>query len=168
VLKCAAEASLAAAIVFGLGFGGMKLAQARHARPIRADARGAIDLRVRDSDWRGRTKLVEVGKYDGAWECEGQWRVEWQFAVDAPARYQIDIELTCPGPQSGGEFAVEIDGNELRSTVPDTGAWLNWMTVSLGSVTLSPGSHHLAVRPADPNTGTFMCLRSVNVTPASR
>jgi hypothetical protein len=166
-LKLVGEALLAAALVVGLGLGGMKLAQARHARPIRADASGTVHLTVRDSDWHGQTRFIEIDKYDGAWACEGRWEVTWLLAVDTAGRYRIDVELTCPGPQSGGQFAVDIGGNVLRSTVPDTGGWLNWMTVSLGPVTLEPGSHRLVVRPADPATGAAMCLRSVTVVPAA-
>jgi hypothetical protein len=166
-MKLAGETLLAAAIVFGLGWGGMKLAKARHARPIRADAQGAVHLRVRDSDWQGNTTFVEVDKYDGAWRCEGRWEVSWLLAVDTPGRYQVDVELTCPAPQSGGQFAVDIGGSVSTSTVPDTGAWLNWMTVSLGPVSLNPGSHRLTVRPADPQTGAAACLRSVTLTPAA-
>ena len=163
VMKLAGETLLAAAIVFGLGWGGMKLAEARHAHPIRADAHGTVRLKVRDSDWKGNTTFVEIDKYDGAWKCEGQWEVSWLLAIDKPGRYQIDVELTCPGPLSGGQIAAEIGGNVLTSTVPDTGAWTDWMTVSLGPVALDAGSHQLVVRPADSQTGAAVCLKSLTL-----
>ena len=162
-MKLAGETLLAAVIVFALGWGGMKLAQARHARPIRPDAQGAIHLRVRDSDWKGSTTFVEIDKYDGAWKCEGQWELSWLLAVEKPGRYQIDAELACSGPLSGGQIAVDVGGKAMTSTVPDTGAWLNWMTVSLGPVALDAGSHQLVVRPADSQTGAAVCLKSLTL-----
>ncbi len=165
-MKLAGETLLAAAIAFGLGWGGMKLAQARHARPIRPDAQGTIHLRVRDSDWKGNTTFVEIDKYDGAWKCQGQWEVSWLLAVEKAGPYRVDVELTCPGPLSGKQVAVDIGGKVLTASVPNTGTWLNWLTVPLGPVKLKPGPCRLIVRPPDPQISATLCLKSIALRPA--
>lgn len=159
------EVLLVAALVFGLGYGGMRWAEARHSRPVRPGGDGSIKLEIRQSDWRGNVEVVEQN-YIGAWHCAGDWELRWRFAATKPGRYDVAIEAACPAKEAGGPIEIVLGDQVLNRAVPDTGGWWKWKTVPVGQVTLDTSPHTLTLKPAGPNGRATMNFNKVILRPA--
>lgn len=74
----------------------------------------------------------------------GEW-LGYTVKVLAPGDYAIGLRVASLGV--GGTIHLEVDGVRVGNTlaVPDTGAWTNWQTIGLGTVTLAGGVHVLRV-----------------------
>ena len=61
----------------------------------------------------------------------------------APGLYTIQVRVASPG--TGGTFHLELDGISLTGslTVPDTGDWQLWTTMSAPAASLAAGTHVL-------------------------
>jgi len=164
MLRSAGELLLVAAIVFGLGWAGTRLAQALHSRPLHPDAVGAIHLAMRDADWQGDTTCVEVGSYDAALRCRGSWLVQWLVAIEEFGRYDINVSLACTDPRPNDELIVTIAEHTLRGRVPQTESWTRWKKPALGFVDLEPGIYRLAIRPASPSEQRDIVVKSATIT----
>lgn len=69
------------------------------------------------------------GGYNAGWIREGEW-LEYSIEVPIPGEYPIDVRVA--SPSVGGAFRIEFDGEDLTGdvTVPVTGGWGDWATVS--------------------------------------
>lgn len=74
----------------------------------------------------------------------GEW-LSYSIKILAPGDYAIGLRAASLG--IGGTLHLEVDGVRMGSTltVPDTGAWTNWQTLTFGSVTLTGGVHALRI-----------------------
>jgi hypothetical protein len=167
VLITAIEVLLVAALVFGLGYGGMRWAEARHRRPVRPGGDGSIKLEIRQSDWRGNVSVVEEN-YVGAWHCEGDWELRWRFAATKPGPYDVAIEAACPAEEAGGPIEIAIGEQTLKRVVPDTGGWWKWKTVPVGPMTLDTSPHTLILKPTGPNGRATMNFNKVILRPVGQ
>jgi len=68
----------------------------------------------------------------------GEW-LEYTVNVATGGLYALDVRLSSQG--AGGTFHVEFAGADETGplTVPDTGGWQNWQTLTKSNVTLSAG-----------------------------
>ncbi|HUJ72079.1 MAG TPA: PKD domain-containing protein [Verrucomicrobiae bacterium] len=68
----------------------------------------------------------------------GEW-LEYTVNVATSGLYAVDISLASLG--AGGTFHVEFGGVDQTGplTVPDTGGWQNWQTLTKSNVTLTAG-----------------------------
>ncbi len=59
--------------------------------------------------------------------------------VNATGRYDIDVRVAQEG--HGGTFHIEVNGTDVTGpiTVPSTGGWDTWTTVTIPSVWLNSG-----------------------------
>jgi hypothetical protein len=80
------------------------------------------------------------GYYVG-WTRAGEW-LKYTVNVTQTRNYGLHVRVANVG--SGARFRIEVDGVDLTGpvSVPDTGAWDAWQTVSL-SVPLMAGQHVL-------------------------
>jgi O-glycosyl hydrolase/sarcosine oxidase gamma subunit len=81
------------------------------------------------------------GGYDVGWISPGEWLL-YTINVATAGTYTLDARVACSG--AGGTFHFEIDGVAVTGqlTIPDTGGWQAWTTVST-SILLSAGTQRL-------------------------
>ncbi|HEX6739208.1 MAG TPA: carbohydrate-binding protein, partial [Vicinamibacteria bacterium] len=79
------------------------------------------------------------GGQNVGWTAAGEW-LEYTVNVGTGGAYTL--EARAASESTGGTLHVEMDGANVSGTVtvPSTGGWQNWTTVSK-AVTLSAGSH---------------------------
>ena len=84
------------------------------------------------------------GGYDVGWTMPGEW-LKYTVNVTATATYTFDVRLAAKA--AGGTFHIEVDGvNQTGSiTVPNTGGWQVWTTISKTGVSLTSGTHVVRV-----------------------
>ncbi|MGE5611353.1 MAG: carbohydrate-binding protein [Bacillota bacterium] len=72
----------------------------------------------------------------------GEW-LEYQVYVSSTARYDLAVRVASLGP--GGSFHLSIDGtHRFRSvSVPSSGGWQNWTTITQKGISLTAGKHVL-------------------------
>jgi hypothetical protein len=77
------------------------------------------------------------GGYDVGWMDVGEW-LGYTVNVATAGSYSVQFRVAAAG--SGGTFHLEVGGQNVTGplTVPDTGGWQNWTTVS-ANVTLAAG-----------------------------
>jgi Carbohydrate binding module (family 6) len=77
------------------------------------------------------------GGVDVGWVTAGEW-LKYTVRVASSGQYRADFRVASAG--QGGRFHLEMNGVNVTGslTVPDTGGWQNWRTVS-ANVTLTAG-----------------------------
>jgi hypothetical protein len=72
----------------------------------------------------------------------GEW-LEYRVNVPTSGPYNLDARVASYG--AGGTFSISVDGQDVTSpiTVPDTGGWQNWRTITKTGVALTSGQHVL-------------------------
>ena len=85
------------------------------------------------------------GGYNVGWTRSGEWLL-YSVSIGSAGSYKLDARVASPA--SGAAFDVTFDGQTLASSVsvPNTGGWQNWATISSGAMTLSAGTHVLGIR----------------------
>jgi hypothetical protein len=83
------------------------------------------------------------GAYTVGWTSPGEW-LNYSVSVAASGTYLLETRVASLG--EGGRFHVEVGGEDVTGalTIPNTGGWQQWATVSK-VVTLSGGSHVMRV-----------------------
>jgi O-glycosyl hydrolase len=83
----------------------------------------------------------DTGAYNVGWATAGEW-LEYTVNVAEAGSYNVDFRIASNG--AGGAFHLEVDGADVTGsiTVPNTGAWQNWKTITK-SVNLPAGQHVL-------------------------
>jgi hypothetical protein len=83
------------------------------------------------------------GGYDVGWISAGEW-LQYTVNVSAAGSYSLAFRVACLG--AGGTLHVEANGVNITGpvTVPDTGWWQTWQTVTR-TVTLASGVQTLRV-----------------------
>ena len=78
------------------------------------------------------------GGFNLGWTRGGEWLV-YSVNVTASGTYTIDVRVASAGV--GGTFHVEVNGVDKTGplSVPDTGGWQNWITISKTGVALAAG-----------------------------
>jgi hypothetical protein len=94
-----------------------------------------------------RTNNVDIqattdsgGGYNLAWVKATEW-LKYTVTVGAAGAYALDVRVASSG--AGGTFHVEVDGVNVTGamTVPNTGGWQVWTTITKTGVSLSAGQH---------------------------
>jgi hypothetical protein len=82
------------------------------------------------------------GGYDIGWTEAGEW-TEYTVSIAAAGAY--DIQLRAASPNTGGSAHIEIDGEDVTGamSIPNTGNWQDYQTVSVSDVSLPEGTHVL-------------------------
>jgi len=81
------------------------------------------------------------GGYNVGWMAPGEW-LAYSTSVATGATYRLDVRVA--SVVEGATFHLEVDGVNATGalTIPNTGGWQNWTTVS-SPVTLTAGPHSL-------------------------
>ena len=85
------------------------------------------------------------GGYNVGWLAAGEW-LKYTVNVTAAGTYTIEARVAASG--SGGTFHVEVNGVDVTGpmTIPNTGGWQNWTTLSKTGVALSAGQQVWTVK----------------------
>src|SRR5690606_14421426 len=78
------------------------------------------------------------GGYNIGFSSAGEW-LEYTVNVEMEDVFDLEIRVACNG--TGRSLSLSMDGNELTGTVsvPNTGGWQKWTTVSVKNISLKPG-----------------------------
>ncbi|MDD5688387.1 MAG: discoidin domain-containing protein [Elusimicrobia bacterium] len=81
-----------------------------------------------------------AGGYDVGWVYAGEW-LKYTIDIKTAGTYTIEVQAAAGG--KGGTFHVEFDDADKTGpiTVPDTGSWQTWKTLTKTGVSLSEGKH---------------------------
>jgi hypothetical protein len=95
--------------------------------------------RTTDVDLGPTADALSGGYYLG-WTREGEW-LKYTVYATATRTYTLDMRVANVG--SGAKFRIEVDGVDATGpvSVPNTGGWDVWQTISLSGITLSQGQH---------------------------
>ena len=93
-----------------------------------------------------------------AWE-RARARI-WAVSVSATGTYSLDLRLA--SLTGDGTFHVEVDGVNVTGsiTMPNTGGWQIWQTVTRSGISLTAGPHR--VRIAFDTAGAIGYVGNVN------
>jgi hypothetical protein len=93
--------------------------------------------KYRSTDVDIETTTDTGGGFNVAWVSAGEW-LQYTVNVTTAGSYTLEARVACSG--SGGTFHVEVNGANVSGTmtVPNTGGWQQWQTVSK-TVTLAAG-----------------------------
>jgi hypothetical protein len=78
------------------------------------------------------------GHYNVGWLAPGEWL---NYTVNVAAAGTYDIEVRVAAIAAGGTFHIEVNGADITGpmSIPDTGGWQSWTTVTRTNVPLSAG-----------------------------
>lgn len=84
------------------------------------------------------------GGFNVGWTVASEW-LNYTVNVAQAGNYTLQVRVASQG--AGGSFHFNVDGAVATSTlsVPDTGGWQNWRTLSTG-INLSAGTHVIQLR----------------------
>ncbi len=82
------------------------------------------------------------GGVNVGWTNGGEW-MKYTVRVTTAGTYSIDFRVA--SPNTGSVFHLEVDGTNVTGTmtIPNTGGWQTWTTVTKTGVALSAGQHVL-------------------------
>ena len=103
----------------------------------------------------------------GYWMRQQDW-ASWDFVVEEPGIYQVEILQGC-GPGSGGsEVEFRVGSQAHAITVVETSHFQDFLARDIGTFEFSePGQYMLSVRPLRKPGLAVMDLRQVTLTPAA-
>ncbi len=85
------------------------------------------------------------GGYNVGWIDAGEW-LAFDINAQAPSNtYNLDLRVA--SPSGSGALHVEVDGVDVTGSlsVPNTGSWQSYATISANNITIAQGSHELRV-----------------------
>ena len=84
------------------------------------------------------------GAYNIGYTLTGEW-LEYTVNVTKTDVYDLDVRVAKDG--TGGLFHIEIDGVDITGpiSVPNTGGWQVWETVTLNDISLTAGEHVMRI-----------------------
>jgi carbohydrate binding protein with CBM6 domain len=82
------------------------------------------------------------GGFNVGWIAAGEW-LEYAIRVGTAGSYDLSARLA--SPYSGKSFRVLLDGADISGsvTVPNTGAWQKWQTVTTPAIYIPAGDHRI-------------------------
>ena len=84
------------------------------------------------------------GGYCLGWVKAGEW-VNYTIRAATAGTFTIDLRVASKG--AGGAFDIEVNGVDKTGplTIPNTGGWQAWTTISKGGVALGAGKQVIRV-----------------------
>jgi hypothetical protein len=138
--------------------------------PATRPAPETILLHARDAAVHGRTLRYEPDPHKdtlGYWTDAADW-ASWQFGVNHPGTYAVEILQGCGKGSGGSEVEFRSAGRVLRVTVEDTGGFQNFVPREIGEFDFDrAGTYTLEVRPVTKPGLAVMDLRQVTLREVS-
>jgi hypothetical protein len=133
------------------------------ARPVEPET---ILLHSREAVVHGKTLRYEPQPQKntlGYWTDAADW-ASWDFAVNRPGKYAVEILQGCGTGSGGSEVEFRSAGQVLPVTVQDTGGFQNFVPRVIGQFTFErAGAYTLEVRPVKKPGLAVMDLRQVTL-----
>ena len=104
------------------------------------------------------------------WIKAGEWL---EYSIDVADAGTFTVEARVASNGAGGGFHIEVDGVDKtgRMTIPDTGGWQSWVTLTRPNVSLAAGTHRMRVivdaNGATGDAGNLNYLRFSAASPPS-
>jgi hypothetical protein len=130
-----------------------------------------FDTTAGNSGGQYRTTDVDVeftgdtgGGFNVGWMAASEW-LKYTVSVTEAGTYDLEFRVAANG--AGGTFHVEVDGVDKTGplTIPNTGGWQTWTTITKTGVSLSAGQQvwRFVVTSAGPTgvVGNFNWMRAV-------
>ncbi len=114
------------------------------AEPVRLDALDALIVGEHAKIERKGDGIPNIGMWTDVND-----RVTWTTEALVAGDYRVELVLSCQASAAGSEYIVDVGDQHVRGTVPSTGTWRDFATVSPGRVT---------VRGAEPIN---VCVRAI-------
>jgi hypothetical protein len=153
-------------VVLLLGWVIAGAAEIPKANEQRAD--GVILLLATNAVTHGKTIRYEPQPHKntiGFWTKAEDW-VSWDFKVSTPGTFDVTLTQACGKGSGGSEVAFSVGEQTIRDTVPDTGAFTNWVQRTIGTFTLKePGAYTVSVKPIKKPGLAVMDLRAITLKP---
>jgi hypothetical protein len=82
------------------------------------------------------------GGYNVGWIAAGEWL---EYTIDVPATGYYDVSARVASPNTGKTFRILIEGTDVTGslTVPNTGSYQKWQTVTRPRIHLAAGPRRL-------------------------
>ncbi len=129
---------------------------------------GTIVLLATNATVNGKTIRYEPQPHKntiGYWTKAEDW-VNWDFKVNAPGKFEVELTQACGKGSGGSEVNFSIGEQVIKDIVPDTGAFTNWTNRVIGTFTLAkPGEYSIEVRPVKKPGLAVMDLRAIVLKP---
>ncbi|HEY5314675.1 MAG TPA: sulfatase/phosphatase domain-containing protein, partial [Pirellulales bacterium] len=136
--------------------------------PNPQSAGGVITLPASTAEVHGTMLRYEPEMHKstlGFWTRAEDW-ASWQFTVNKPGTFEVVALAGCGTGSGGSEVELEVAGQKLRMTVPETGGFQNFKNQTLGRVRLEKTGHYtLSVKALSKPHGAVMDLRQVVLEP---
>ncbi|MCC6126319.1 MAG: hypothetical protein IT426_15275 [Pirellulales bacterium] len=135
---------------------------------------GTVRLIARETTIHGNTAYVRFLNYTGnndicTWTNAEDW-VSWQFALDRPGEYVVEMRYSCADGSAGSTFEVAVGGAKLVGKIAEaTGSWERFRLLKVGTVKLEKtGLQTLSVKPLSKPGFAVMNLCRVRLVPAEK
>ncbi|MDX2066327.1 MAG: alpha-L-fucosidase [Fimbriimonadaceae bacterium] len=129
-------------------------------------ARERLDLRAQTADASHGIRYESDKQALGFW-TNANAEVRWEVQAEVRASYQVELEFACDPTMAQSTVEVLVGGESQTWTVPATGGWSNFRTVTLSPVQIvAPGPTEVRIRVKSMPNGAVMNLRRLSLVPA--
>ena len=145
-------------------------------KPDTQAADGSVTLPAENAEVHGVMLRYEPLPHKdtlGFWVRTDDW-AEWQFNVDKPGRFRVELLQGCGTGSGGSEVEVKVANSSaqiepLKMTVEETGGFQQFVPREIGEITLDkPGRYTLSVKVLSKPHAAVMDLRRVRLIPAGK
>jgi len=131
-----------------------------------ADSQGVcIILPAGSARMHGEKVMYETAQfrdYIGYWVNASDY-VSWDFSVEEPGEYMVEMTVGCAPGQGGSTYAIEIGNAKLVGKVRETGNWRTFTIEQLGKIHLNAGRQTLIVRPIEMAKNAVMNIKRITL-----
>jgi putative membrane-bound dehydrogenase-like protein len=108
--------------------------------------------------------------FEGDFKNIGMWhgpddRAEWRVSLPKAGTFDVYLDYACDASSAGNELVIEGGDKSIHWQVGSTGAWANYRTTKVGTITMPAGEGRIVARPAGPPRGAVVDLRMVFLVP---
>ena len=142
-------------------------AELASSKPV--DVGTSIELSPEAAKFDKKTAAFGIRKEGNNPASIGNWATaedtaSWEFDAE-PGLYDVMLELSHQG--GGSKYRVELSGQTINGTTPNTGNWATYRTVPAGSVIIDKaGKATLSIKAIEVAAGGLMDLRGLSLVPA--
>ncbi|MGC8743734.1 MAG: alpha-L-fucosidase [Verrucomicrobiia bacterium] len=125
---------------------------------------GSVKLPATEAIIHGENLKYESG---GGKDNLGYWTnpsdyAEWQIEITKPGTFNVTAQVASQGSAS---FEIATGNNTIKAKFPNTGDYVKFQTIEIGTLELPQGKHTLTVKPIKEGW-TPVNLKSIQLKPA--
>jgi acetyl esterase/lipase len=92
-------------------------------------------------------------------------RAEWLVYAEEPGRFRTVVALGCGPGQGGSDVELQVGGQAIAWTVPETGGFQSFEPVEVGDIRLAAGVNRIVIAPVRRQAKAVMDVRMVSLRP---